>query len=229
MTRILRIDASARTKGSVTRRMADEFLGAWQRIEPAAAVVHRDVGSNPPPIISEEWIAACFAKQTLTAEQRMLLAVSDQLIDELEAADVLVMTTPMYNYGMPAALKAWFDQVVRINRTFSFDLARGDRPLQPLMNGKTLVLLTSWGEFGFEPGGINDGSGHLVPHIRTASRYLGVESIEHIGVQFQEFGDYRYEASMAAAFDAIPELVNRLATSHADAPGEALISEPHFV
>jgi len=213
MTRILRIDASARTTSSVTRRMANEFLGAWLSIEPCASIMHRDVGAEPPPIISADWIAACFAKEKLTTQQRVALAVSDQLIDELERADVLVMATPMYNYGMPAALKAWFDQVVRVNRTFSFNLARGDRPLEPILHGKTLVLLTSWGEFGFEFGGINEGSGHLVPHIRTASKYLGVEFIEHIGVQFQEFADHRYDASLAAAFDAIPKTAERLARS----------------
>lgn len=211
MTRILRIDASARTTSSVTRRMANEFLSTWLSIEPSASIVHRDVGTNPPPFISEDWIAACFAKGKLTLQQRVALAVSDRLIDELEQADVLVMATPMYNYGMPAALKAWFDQVVRINRTFSFDIARGSHPLEPILQGKTLVLLTSWGEFGFEPGGLNEGSGHLVPHIRTASKYLGVEFFEHIGVQYQEFADHRYDASLTAAFDAIPETAERLA------------------
>ena len=58
---------------------------------------------------------------------------------------------------MPAALKAWFDQVVRIDKTFTFDLTRGDAPLEPILVGKTLILLTSWGEFGFAAGGPNEG------------------------------------------------------------------------
>jgi FMN-dependent NADH-azoreductase len=54
----------------------------------------------------------------------------------------------MHNYGMPAVLKAWFDQVVRIQKSFTFDLARGDRPLEPILSGKTLVALNSCGQFG---------------------------------------------------------------------------------
>lgn len=82
--------------------------------------------------------------------QQRALALSDELVDELERAEVLVLGTPMYNYGMPTALKGWVDHVIRINRTFSFDLARGDFPLRPILSGKTLVLLTSSGEFGFD-------------------------------------------------------------------------------
>ena len=60
----------------------------------------------------------------------------------------------MHNYGMPSALKSWFDKVIRIEKTFTFDLARGDFPLEPIMGGKTLVVLSSRGEFGFGPGGM---------------------------------------------------------------------------
>jgi len=65
------------------------------------------------------------------------VALSDILIGELVQSEIIVITTPMYNYGMPASLKAWFDQVIRINKTFSFDLARGDKPIEPIQNGKT--------------------------------------------------------------------------------------------
>ena len=116
----------------------------------------------------------------------------------------------MYNYGMPAALKAWFDQVVRIGKTFTFDLARGDRPLEPMFSGKTLVLLTSWGEFGFGSGELNQGRDSLTPHVRTASRYLGVDEFHHIGIEYQEFGDRRFETSREAAFAAIEPLVESL-------------------
>ncbi len=65
---------------------------------------------------------------------RATLAYSDSAIAELVAADLIVLGTPMYNYGMPSALKAWVDQVIRVGRTFSFDLARGDWPLEPLLS-----------------------------------------------------------------------------------------------
>ncbi|MEQ8233811.1 MAG: NAD(P)H-dependent oxidoreductase, partial [Gammaproteobacteria bacterium] len=129
---------------------------------------------------------------------------------EVEAADVIVIGAPMYNYGMPAALKAWFDQIVRIDRTFTFDLARGDQPLEPMLSGKQVVVLASWGEFGFEPGGQNAAHNHLVPHIRTCSRYLGAESFDFLAIEYQEFGDERHEASKREAFNEIPALLARL-------------------
>ncbi|MEQ9490963.1 MAG: NAD(P)H-dependent oxidoreductase [Alphaproteobacteria bacterium] len=212
MTTLLRIDASARTSRSITRTMADRFIDHWKIRKPNDAFIVRDVGSNPPPVITEDWIAAAFAKDP-SSEQADILALSDDLIAEIAVADIIVMATPMYNYGMPAALKAWFDQVVRIGKTFTFDLARGDAPLEPVFSGKTLALLTAWGEFGFGPGEINEGRDSLTPHIRTASRYLGVDAFHHVGVEFQEFGDHRFEASHKAAYAALEPLVDRLTTS----------------
>jgi len=128
----------------------------------------------------------------------------------LARADVIVIATPMYNYGMPAALKAWFDQVIRIDETFSFDLARGDWPLEPALSGKRLVVLTSSGEFGFETGGIRETRNHLQPHILTCSRYLGVEEHHFISIEYQEFGDSRHERSRTRAHRKTRELVDTM-------------------
>lgn len=216
MTKLLRIDASARASRSLTRALADAFTKSWLARHPEAQITLRDIGRNPPPFISEDWIAAAFAEDRSPA-QAQLLAFSDELIAEVAEAEIIVLAAPMYNYGMPAALKAWFDQVVRVGKTFSFDLARGDRPLEPIFSGKTLVLLTSCGEFGFGPGELNEGRDSLTPHVRTASRYLGVEKFHHIGIEYQEFGDQRFEASKGAAFGAIEFLVEDLSGSEPSA------------
>lgn len=218
MTTILKLQASARTTGSLSRKLSDAFVDAWRSAESDVAVIHRDLGRSPPPAVSEPWIAAAFTPdEERNDKQRKLLALSDELIGELARAHIVVIGTPMYNYGMPAALKAWFDQVIRINKTFTFDLARGDQPLEPILCGKPLVLLTSCGEFGFEPGGPNEGAGHLVPHIKTASKYLGADHVSHVGVEFQEFGDARHETSKEKAFRdlaaLVPALQSRLATA----------------
>lgn len=90
----------------------------WLHREPDARVTQRDVGVAPPPTVSEAWIAAAFAGEGRSDEQRELLTLSDELIGEVEAADLILIGAPMYNYGMPAALKAWFDQIIRIDRTY---------------------------------------------------------------------------------------------------------------
>jgi FMN-dependent NADH-azoreductase len=111
---------------------------------------------------------------------------------------------------MPAALKSWFDKVIRIGKTFTFDLSRGDFPLEPVMSGKTLVVLSSCGEFGFGAGGLREKMNNLETHIRTCAHYLGVEEMHVISINYQEFGDARHEASINEAFAAVPVLVNDL-------------------
>ena len=212
MTTLLRIDASARGARSLSRRMTQTFVETWRRSRALDVVIERDLAANPPELITEAWIASAFSDPAArTPEQAKLLASSDRLIDELERADVIVLGTPMYNYGMPAALKAWFDQVIRIGRTFSFDRARGDWPLEPILSGKCLVVLSSRGEFGFGPGGERAHMNHLDPHIATCARYLGVSESHTISSEYQELGGARHERSVAAAFERVIELATRLA------------------
>jgi len=222
MTRLLRIDASARRSRSLTRELGDIFEGAWRRLRPADAWVHRDLADQPPPHVTEEWIAAAFTgEDRRTPAQRQALAVSDALVDELIAADLLVVTVPMYNCGMPSALKAWVDNVVRVGRTFSFDLARGDFPIAPVLGGKDMVVLSSAGEFGFDPGGVRDHLDHLIPHLRAVNGYLGVRDLHGVRIEYQEFRDERHAASVREARAATRALAARLAGSRALAGSDA--------
>ncbi len=207
MSVILHVDSSVRAisnsnpeHDSISKKLARQFISKLQKTANTDEYIYRDVGVNPPPYITQDWIGAVFTpEQKRTALQQQLLAPSDELISEVEKAGIIVISSPMYNYGMPAQLKAWFDQIVRINKTFDFDLARGDKPLAPLLSGKILVIITSSGEFGFERGGINEGASHLVPHLRTLSKYLGVTEIYEIASEYQEFADHRHEQSLQRA------------------------------
>ena len=212
MKTILRIDASARVDRSLSRDLADRFVQEWKRLRgDDDAWIVRDVGTCPPPFISQPFIAAAFTKESERSDEQVaILESSDELIAEVTKADVVLLSTPMYNYGVPAALKAWFDMVIRVNETFDFDLTRGDKPLRPLQKGKFLVLLTSSGEFGFGPKGFNHGSNHLVPHVETMSYLLGVETVRHVGIEYQEFGDDRHEQSKIKAHDEVVELASEL-------------------
>ncbi|RON33864.1 FMN-dependent NADH-azoreductase [Pseudomonas brassicacearum] len=215
MTHLLHIDASARGERSLSRKLSRAFIHTWIEADPNAQVIVRDIGANPPPFMTEDWIGAVFTQEEdLTVVQRDQIQLSDELIDEIDRADVIVIGSPMYNYGMPAALKAWFDQVIRIGKTFTFDLARGDFPLEPIMSGKTLVILSSRGEFGFGAGGIREKMNHLETHIQTCAHYLGVEQTHVITIDFQEFNDARHEVSIAEAFEAIQQLVGELVHCH---------------
>ncbi|VAW88604.1 FMN-dependent NADH-azoreductase [hydrothermal vent metagenome] len=219
MTTILHLDTSARTldksrsnRNSISRALANSFREQWEKKITNTEVIYRDLGANPPDFINEAWIAAVFTPhEQRTTEQNALLSLSDELIDEVIKADIILLSTPMYNYGMPAALKAWFDQVIRVNKTFTFDLSRGDYPLQPILSGKTMVLITSCGEFGFHTGGIREKMNHLGPHIEVASQYLGIENFYEIRSEYQEFGDQRHIKSLNDAHAEIKNLVSQLA------------------
>jgi FMN-dependent NADH-azoreductase len=208
MGTILHIDSSVRAANnpnpdhdSISKNIARRFVDTWKQNRPEDdEYIYRDVGVNPPDFITQDWIGAVFTpEEKRTPTQRERLALSDKLIAEVAKADVILISSPMYNYGMPAQLKAWFDQIVRIDKTFDFDLSRGDFPLQPLLSGKTLIIVTSSGEFGFEKGEIREESGHLAPHLRTLSKYLGGGTVYEIAAEYQEFGDERHRMSVANA------------------------------
>lgn len=215
MTTLLHIDASARVSRSLSRDLSAAFIQAWRARRPEDRVLRQDVGLTPPPAISEAWIAAAFTQEAeRTPDQRAALAGSDALVDQVLAADLIVIGAPTYNYGMPAALKAWLDQVIRIDRTFTFDLARGAEPIRPVQTGKTLVMLTSSGEGGFEPGGRLAHKNHLDAGMASAMDLIGGSWMETLRIEFQEFKDERHRASIAAAHAAVPGLVERLIARH---------------
>src|SRR5687767_15989244 len=114
---LLHIDSSARQglsgavrHGSHTRRLGRRFMKRWQSLRPQGRLKHRDLATEAPGFVSAAWIAAAFTPATQRdTESRAVLAESDALVDELCAADVIVIGSPMYNFGMPAVLKAYVD------------------------------------------------------------------------------------------------------------------------
>lgn len=222
MSTILHIDSSVRAAtnpnpdhDSISKNIARRFIDTWKQNRSEDEYIYRDVGENPPNFITQDWIGAVFTpEEKRTPAQRERLALSDKLIAEVANADIILISSPMYNYGMPAQLKAWFDQIVRIDKTFDFDLSRGDFPLQPLLSGKTLIIVTSSGEFGFEKGGIREESGHLAPHLRTLSKYLGAGTVYEIAAEYQEFGDERHRMSVANAKNQAESIAFELSVSN---------------
>lgn len=210
---MLQIDSSARLERSHSRRLTKLFVDEWRELRPHDPVIYRDIGTKPPPFVTQDWIAAAFTKpEQRTAEMKQALSFSDLAIAEIARADIIVMGAPMYNYNMPAALKAWFDQIARIGLTFSFDLARGDVPIEPILDGKQLVVISSRGEFGFD-GGIRNHMNALDVGIAACAHYLGAKASEivTIAAEYEEFGGERRDKSVAKAEAEIRATVRRLA------------------
>lgn len=217
MTTLLRIDASAQLEDrSLTRQLTEIFTKAFLNTAPETKVITRDVGREPIPAIDHRFIHAAFTAPVAREpwmEER--LALSDQLIYEIEKADIIVIGTPMYNYGLPTALKGWIDHIARIGRTFSFDLSRGDFPIEPILRDKKLVVLSSRGEFGFETGGLRGHLNALDPAIAACAHYFGVDAktIETIAIEYQEFKDVRHERSVEDAKRKTLEVAIQLASN----------------
>lgn len=141
---VLRIDSSARTAGSVTRDLNDRVVATLSETGPLA-VTRRDL-TTPPPQIDETWVGANFTPPEDRSEaQKTALALSDRLVAELRAADVILIGLPIYNFSLPASLKAWIDQVARVGETFRYTaegpegLLKGKRAIVTVASGGTPV------------------------------------------------------------------------------------------
>jgi len=145
MSHILHIDASPRGDRSVSRTLAKEFIESWKSVHPEDTITYRDLGHNPVPFITETWIAASFTPPDQhTPEMADAIHLSNQLVDELLAADRYVFSIPMYNFAIPANFKAYVDQIVRAGRTFAVD-ANGYHGL--LQNKQALLILAQGGTY----------------------------------------------------------------------------------
>ena len=142
------------------------------------------------------------------------LRVSDALVDELLAADVIVAGVPMYNFGPPAQFKAWIDNIVRVGRTFGFDRKRSGEPYWPMLADmdKRVVLLSARGDYGYERGKMH-GKNHVEPAILTALAYLGISQSHTIAVEYDEFADERLAQSLADAEAVVDRLVEELSAA----------------
>jgi len=121
MATVLRIDSSIRTDHSVSRQLTGKFIAAWKQVRPGDRIVERDLAANPAPHITEQAMGAIFTPPSQrSATQSRDAALADELIEELLAADVLVIGAPMYNLSVSSSLKAWIDHVARAGATFKY-------------------------------------------------------------------------------------------------------------
>jgi FMN-dependent NADH-azoreductase len=166
-TNILRLDASARKAGSVTRSLADEAIDHLAELS-AVNVVTRDVADGLP-FVDEDWVTANFTPvDARTDAHKHKLAASDNLVAELAAADTVVIATPIYNFGVPATLKAWVDMIARVGMTFQYT-ANG--PVGLLEGKRAIVLVAS--------GGTPVGSpiDFATPYLKQALAFVGISEV----------------------------------------------------
>ncbi|MBW4655977.1 MAG: FMN-dependent NADH-azoreductase [Kaiparowitsia implicata GSE-PSE-MK54-09C] len=207
MAHLLHLDSSPRGERSHSRRMTREFVEAWKQNHPHDTVTYRDLGRNPVPHVDEAWIAAAYTDpEQHTPDLQEALKVSDRLIDEIIAADILIVGVPMYNFSVPSTFKAYIDQIVRMGRTFAIDPADAEDPYKPLLHGKKMFVITARGGSGFGPGERYGHMNHQDPYLRVVFGFIGITNITFIHVENEEHSSESLAASIAAAQTQLAEL-----------------------
>jgi FMN-dependent NADH-azoreductase len=184
MPTLLHVDSSPRA-ASISTRLSAEFVEKWKRHHPDGRVIHHNTSLEKLPYLDEGLAEAIFTRAVLlTAEQKQRLELSDQLVDELIAADLLVFGVPMWNLGIPASLKAWIDLIVREGRTFKFT-STGVETMLPA--GKKAYIFTARGGSYPENSPLKKFD-HQESYLRAILGFLGVEEIHFIHAEHQTQG-----------------------------------------
>jgi FMN-dependent NADH-azoreductase len=193
--KLLRIDSSAR-RSSISRLLTGRFVEAWKQEHPSGKTIERDLTTTNIPFITDEFVQAMHTDPAArTPEQKQALAVSDTLIEEVFAADTIVIGVPMYNFAIPALLKAWIDQVVRVGKTVLFS-ANGP---QGQVKGKKVYVITSRGG-AYRPGTPTERFDYQEPYLRHILAFIGLTDVTFIHAENQkpgEAGDFARTAAIA--------------------------------
>jgi len=169
---ILHLDSSPRGERSHSRQLTRAFVQELQNTHTGSTVVYRDLGHNPPPHVDEPWIAATYSDpSTHGPDQQAALKLSEEMIAELFAADIIVVGVPMYNFSVPSTLKAYIDQIVRPGRTFTFPSYEG------LVTGKKMFLLQTRGGGGYGAGEPMEQANHQDTYLRAIFGLIGIKDI----------------------------------------------------
>jgi FMN-dependent NADH-azoreductase len=197
MSNVLIIESSARQQDSFSRQLTRQFISQWQAAHPADRVTVRDLARNPVPHLDANLLGGWMKPEAQrSAEENASLQRSNELTDEVLAADVLVLAAPMYNFAIPSTLKAWLDHVLRAGVTFKYT----ETGPQGLLTGKQAYVLTARG--GLYAGSTSD---HQEPYLRQVMAFIGIHDVTFIhaeglnlGGDFQEKGLNQAKARLAA-------------------------------
>ncbi|TMH13002.1 MAG: FMN-dependent NADH-azoreductase [Betaproteobacteria bacterium] len=200
MKTLLQIRSSIFSNGGQSSRLAERFVARWRASNPGGRVIVRDLAKEPVPHLDAARFGAFLAKpEERTPAQQAVVDYSDALIGELKRADVVVLGLPMYNFGVPSTLKAYFDHVARVGETFKYT----EKGPVGLLTGKKVYVFAARG--GMYAGTPNDTQ---TPFIRTFLSFIGMSDIEFVyaeGLAISEASKQQSLARAEAAIDALAE------------------------
>ena len=198
MKTLLQINASLFSNQGQSSLLANRYVARWQAEHADGKVTVRDLASVPVPHLDGQRFAAVLSKpESRSAAQQEVLDFSDQLINELKAADVLVLGLPLYNFGIPSVLKAYIDHIARAGQTFSYT-AQG--PVGLLSGKKAVIFAARGGKYAGTP--LDTQSGY----IRDFLAFIGITDVEFVYAEGLAMGEDGKQASLSQAHQKIDQL-----------------------
>lgn len=198
MNTLLQIKSSIFSEGGQSSLLADRFVAAWRAANPGGEVIVRDLSAQAIPHLDAARFGSLLAKpESRTAAQQAVVDFSDALIEELRAADTIVLGVPMYNFGVPSGLKAYFDHIARAGVTFRYTEAGPEG----LLTGKRAIVFATRG--GLHAGKTSDSQ---TGFIRTFLGFLGIRDIDFVYAEGLAISDTHRDQALAQAHATIADL-----------------------
>jgi FMN-dependent NADH-azoreductase len=202
MSTVLVLTSSVLGEASVSNRLVQDAVARLRSQEPSRRIVMRDLGGSPIPHLNFDAAAAIRGAAPSTAAQAAARALSDELIAELRAAEIIIIGAPMYNFGIASTLKTWFDHVVRAGITFRYS----ESGAVGLLEGKrAIVIETRGGLFSEGPMQVMDSQ---EPHLRTLLGFMGIDDVTFIRAETLALGPDVRERSIDAARGKLGQIIH---------------------
>jgi FMN-dependent NADH-azoreductase len=197
-TTLLQLNSSINSIAGQSSRLADAFVARWRAANAGSTVIARDLAADPVPHLTAERFGAFIAKaEERSVEQKSVVDYSDRLISELKRADVIVLGLPLYNFGVPSMLKAYFDHIARAGVTFNYS----EKGPVGLLTGKKAYVLAARG--GIYAGTPQDTE---TAYVRDFLAFLGITDVEFVYAEGLAIGEATREAALAKAHEQIEAL-----------------------
>jgi FMN-dependent NADH-azoreductase len=214
MKKVLVINSSARKLNSHSRNLTEVFVNHWKSIHNNPDITFRELGNAAVPHINENWIAAAFKPETARSqEEKEALKISDLYIAELRQADVIVVGAPMYNWSVPSVLKAYIDQVVRVNETWKLNPGNYENPYIGLLENKTVILLLSRGSQGYEKGQAIEHMNFQSNYLKTVFNVMGIQDIHLVTAEGTTLDPETFKQTLETSHQNIKSLVDQLVSN----------------
>lgn len=202
---LLHIDSSVLGDFSASRELTRAVTGALKAALPQAKIRYRDLAAAPPAHVSGTLLGALRSQQAASAELQPEVKLTDELLSEFLAADVVVLGAPMYNFSIPSTLKAWIDRVAQAGKTFRYT-ANGP---EGLAGGKKVVIVSSrGGNYAGTP--IEAAMDHQEAYLRAVFGFFGITDLEVLRAEGLNLGEEARKAALAGAHAQVPQIVSRI-------------------